>query len=587
MKNLTKLILFLNFSIIVVGQTSSQLNKIAFPKADADNYYVFNINNIYLPIDNKGILADVYIPLADTNYHGPNGQYDGNKFIFGGGFFLSGYADGELWGNGVMSPSRTEDYLSGKVGSNPEDSLNKIYVVSKFDKPFGESWQKWKDAVSLGADFYDGNKDNKYEPIDLNENNHWDENEDKPDILGDVSAWSVYNDNVSDSLRRYKESSKGIEIYQTVFALQENHALGNTIFIRYRIKNTGSVIDCLDDVYFSIATDPDLGYAHDDLVGSDIQRNAGYCYNREPDDYYGVDCPSFFATLLHGPISYIPNVTFWDNNNNGSYDDNIDTPIDTALVLNEKHIGNKKIVGAKILNITSATQYIKSHPIQGDPDNIYELRNYILGGKYKNGDSLFVSSWPYGNGVDLDLDTLNTPSNFMYSGNPEMKTGWLNTDLRDQRLMINTGPFKLNVGESQDIYAAYVVGRGETSLNSVTVTKEILDTVRNYFANNYTRLIVGVTNSNKKIATEFELNQNYPNPFNPSTTIKYQIPKDGMVSLRIYDIIGQEVKTIVNETQTKGRYEINFDASNLSSGVYFYRLTSGSFTKSRQMLLLK
>ena len=87
--------------------------------------------------------------------------------------------------------------------------------------------------------------------------------------------------------------------------------------------------------------------------------------------------------------------------------------------------------------------------------------------------------------------------------------------------------------------------------------------------------------------TDYALEQNYPNPFNPSTVIKYQIPNDGLVSLKIYDITGQEVKTLVNQEQSKGRYEINFDASNLSTGVYFYRLTSGSFTKSMKMMLLK
>ena len=87
--------------------------------------------------------------------------------------------------------------------------------------------------------------------------------------------------------------------------------------------------------------------------------------------------------------------------------------------------------------------------------------------------------------------------------------------------------------------------------------------------------------------TDYALSQNYPNPFNPSTTIKYQIPNDGMVSLKIYDITGQEVKTLVNQVQTMGRYEANFDASNLSSGVYFYRLQSGSFTQTMKMLLLK
>ncbi len=89
------------------------------------------------------------------------------------------------------------------------------------------------------------------------------------------------------------------------------------------------------------------------------------------------------------------------------------------------------------------------------------------------------------------------------------------------------------------------------------------------------------------IPTVYLLEQNYPNPFNPSTTIKYQIPNDGMVSLKIYDINGQLVKTLVNKEQAVGKYSVTFDASSLSSGIYLYKLQSNSFNKSLKMLLIK
>jgi hypothetical protein len=90
--------------------------------------------------------------------------------------------------------------------------------------------------------------------------------------------------------------------------------------------------------------------------------------------------------------------------------------------------------------------------------------------------------------------------------------------------------------------------------------------------------------------TEFALNQNYPNPFNPTTTIKYDIPNVGtqyIVSLRVYDILGKEVATLVNETREAGSYKVNFDASRLSSGVYFYKMTSGLFTAVKKLVLMK
>jgi photosystem II stability/assembly factor-like uncharacterized protein len=85
----------------------------------------------------------------------------------------------------------------------------------------------------------------------------------------------------------------------------------------------------------------------------------------------------------------------------------------------------------------------------------------------------------------------------------------------------------------------------------------------------------------------FELSQNYPNPFNPSTTITFSIPQKSDVSVKIFDILGNEVATLVNETKEAGRYNINFNASNYSSGVYFYSIKAGNFTETKKMTLLK
>lgn len=85
----------------------------------------------------------------------------------------------------------------------------------------------------------------------------------------------------------------------------------------------------------------------------------------------------------------------------------------------------------------------------------------------------------------------------------------------------------------------------------------------------------------------YDLSQNYPNPFNPSTTIKFQIPKDGFVSLKVYDILGNEITTLVNEEKPKGRYEVNFNSASLASGVYIYKIQAGTFVNSKKMILLK
>ncbi len=89
------------------------------------------------------------------------------------------------------------------------------------------------------------------------------------------------------------------------------------------------------------------------------------------------------------------------------------------------------------------------------------------------------------------------------------------------------------------------------------------------------------------IVKEFVLNQNYPNPFNPSTTIKYAVPQTSLVNIKVYDLTGQEVASLVNETKEAGTYEIKFDARNLASGVYIYRMVAGNFTSVKKLNLLK
>ncbi len=113
--------------------------------------------------------------------------------------------------------------------------------------------------------------------------------------------------------------------------------------------------------------------------------------------------------------------------------------------------------------------------------------------------------------------------------------------------------------------------------------------------------ITAIKEKENQIPQKFALYQNYPNPFNPATTIKYSIltpprpsPSQGegvreglYVSLKIYDVLGREVLTLVNKKQPPGNYQVTFDAGNLPSGVYFYRLETSGFSKSKKMLLVR
>lgn len=100
--------------------------------------------------------------------------------------------------------------------------------------------------------------------------------------------------------------------------------------------------------------------------------------------------------------------------------------------------------------------------------------------------------------------------------------------------------------------------------------------------------ISGIVDEDKDyIIKEFKLSQNYPNPFNPTTKISYDLPKGSTVKLKVFNSIGKEIKTLVDERQNAGRYTIDFDGTDLASGVYYYSLTADNYREVKKMILLK
>ena len=136
-----------------------------------------------------------------------------------------------------------------------------------------------------------------------------------------------------------------------------------------------------------------------------------------------------------------------------------------------------------------------------------------------------------------------------------------------------------NIPMGDYIIIAHKLGSQSVSV-PVTVTENGLSGLN---------FVMNKSNNQNNITTpvQFKLSQNFPNPFNPSTTINYVIPASGLVSIEVYNSLGQLASTLVNEVKEAGSYEVSFDASQLSSGVYFYRLSAGSYTETKKMTLIK
>ena len=115
---------------------------------------------------------------------------------------------------------------------------------------------------------------------------------------------------------------------------------------------------------------------------------------------------------------------------------------------------------------------------------------------------------------------------------------------------------------------------------------EIMSGGWTYWKDTVSQVVTGVDDI-KQAPLSYDLSQNYPNPFNPSTTIKYSVPRTAFVSLKVYDVLGREVAALVNEEKSAGNYEVKWNAENFASGIYLYKIQTGSFTQTKKMIYLK
>lgn len=543
---------------------------------------VLKTGRLIVPFNSSGEIGDVSSP------YGAQVRFDSIPVIASQGFLLSGYFDSRVWAAGTTGAFLFKDFQSGTVDYPSDDPRRGIYRIARADSAFGSSWKYWKVAVSMGARYWDGDGNGYYDPIDRNSSGTWEPNEDMPEILGEVSYFTVYNDGVNAGMRKFSENPRGIEVRQTLYAFPSSTSeeIKNAIFVRYEIVNRSATGMPVTDFIFSVQQDPDLGVAIDDMIYSDSLHNSVVAYNDGDDSQFGANPPAVYNTLLFGEPVTIPGVSFFDLNNNNIWDPGIDVALDTAIVPLGYPFEPLLYPGAINSQMASSILYMSDHPTQRLPKNSTEAR-FFSEGKNLNGVFLEPCTWPFGD-VKGPVDCLRVNPAFVYSGDPVPgNSGWIDDTPTDAMSGLASTMKTLEPGASFTYHTVIAVQRGSSALNSVTLTRAAVDTIFNRFGASYVHVLTSAKEENTEIPMTWELSQNFPNPFNPLTVIRYALPVAGFTEIKVYDITGALTKVLVSEELPTGRHEVVFDAAGMASGVYFYRLETAGYSVSKKMVLLR
>jgi len=421
------------------------------------------------------------------------------------------------------------------------------------------SWMNW--PIAKGASYIEINNVPGYQP-------GW--NADRPGIGNNSKArpeeicFTVYMDytDCTNNIHTTELSLPGgtlplgVEIQQISFAFN-CLPLQNMLFIKFRIINKSNL--AWDSTYFSHWSDPDIGFSNDDAYGCDSSKNLSFMYNKDNDDegYYGANPPACGSRLIQCPLVYT-----------GNNNDTVRLPYDT-------------LIGYKTLKMSGSNKFVNGGDIcSGDPAEAGPAYNFMLGKD--------------GCGNILINRVTGQPTTFKYSGDACRRIGWYDSTY-SPRYIQNSGPFHMNSGDTQIIVLSQMITRdGGNNFQNVCALQSLSDSALKYYYNDFQTCIpIGIQPISTEVPERFILYQNYPNPFNPSTKIRFSIPllrgvSEGRgVLLVIYDILGRELTTLINEQLTPGIYEVEFDGTNYSSGVYYYKLESGTYTETKKMLLIK
>lgn len=504
------------------------------------NYKVLNANNITIRLNNYGSLE-----LPKGNAGGIWNQIPNlNTIVYDQGIWIIGKLNNfphMASVNWIIIPHSSFSpgpIINGQAGilTNPLDSLNyRVYKISKGDNLLNPDFEDW--PADLGA------------PVDLFGN---------PLVYGDQTLWTVYNGFDSTSLYRQRWNQyldtlpiMPVEVHQIVYAREGNTAdsidiFSNTVFFEWTVINKGK--DNIDSCYLSLWTDIDFSDSFYNFPAVDTNYQIGYCWSNkgEPEKI-----PTVGYVLLYGP--------------------KVNAPGDTAFFKGRK-TPNTKNLGL------SSFHYIIDDAIPAPPgDPAHSL----------------TGAWNIARGFETNGQRTIDPvtklqTKFPLSGDPVTNSGWIYKERTGGGAGFNlfTGPFNLAVNDTQWIMIALIPALGKDGYESISIMREKAKLLKSI---PYDSLAFGLKRKKeqKLIPIEYKLDQNYPNPFNSISVIRWQLPVNSYVVLKVCDVLGKEVVTLVNEEKSAGNHEVIFKGENMASGVYIYTIKAGDFYKSKKLVLIK
>lgn len=535
-------LLFLTTSTIAFAQEApksfEQQNKI-------DSLTVFkrlNINNISTCFSNNG--------LSDYNLNGEIGfLYPKERKVPGfyyTGFLWGGKVSGEIRVSGTsyktsLQPTGDEriyrvrrDYKNGDL--TPEINDNEG-TETEIRNEYERDWNDW--PANSGAPYEDVNKNGIYEPdIDI------------PGFTeADQTIWFKANDNnaqlVNDVFGCFPT---GVELEATYWAYISDDSLVSTVFRKYRLKNISNIP--ITDMYCGITTDPDIGNSGDDYVGCDTLLNLAFAYN------------AFDTDLIF---------------------DNHPPALGFVLIQGACNEGNTLLLSS--FNFINNADPVYGYPEIGDYNGTVAFYNLFQG----------ILNTGHKYTIPTELGGGETP--FPYSGNPITKEGWIEGiqfPPGNRNMGLSTGPFNLSPNESKEIIFAQIAAGGtdDISRDEGIVSLKAYAKYATNFYKNIVSLPTDVNQVDDSILYSYDLYQNYPNPFNATTIIRYKTTKHAYILIKVFDIIGREVKTLVDANKAPGTYEAcwngkNNKNKNVSSGTYFYSIMIDGICQSKKMVLLR